>query len=82
MAEKNSSSMIAIIAVIALLLVIVYAVMNAPDRRTPGEKLGDAVSNISNGVEDAGRSLQDRTPAQKVGDAVEDAGDKVEEALD
>lgn len=79
---NKSSTMLMIIALLALVLVIGYAVMNAPDRRSPGEKLGDAVSNIGDGLDKAGESLQDRTPAQKLGDAVENAGDDVERALD
>lgn len=83
MTDNNSSSRtIIIIAVIVLVLAVLYSVMNAPDRRTTGEKLGDAVSELSDGVEDAGRSMQDRTPAEKLGDAAEDAGDKIERALD
>lgn len=81
--SNNKSTMIVmIIAVVALLAIISYALIQAPDRRTTGEKLGDAVNNITDGVEDAGRSMQNRTPAQKIGDAVEDAGDKVERATD
>lgn len=80
--SNNTMTMVIVVAVIALLAFIVYSMMNAPDTRTTGERVGDAVENLSDGVEDAGRSLQDRTPAQKAGDAVEDFGDKVERATD
>ena len=79
---NRSTVFIMIIAIAALLAIVAYAIMQAPDRRTTGERVGDAVSNLSNGVEEAGESLQDRTPAQKLGDAVEDAGDRVERATE
>ena len=79
---NKSTVFIMIVAVVALLAIIAFAIMQAPDRRSTGERIGDAVSNLSNGVEDAGESLQDRTPAQKLGDAVEDAGDRVERATE
>lgn len=83
MTDKNSSSRtIIIIAVVVLVLAVLYSVMNTPDRRTTGEKMGDAVSEFSDGAEDAGRALQDRTPAEQVGDAMEDAGDRIERSLD
>ena len=80
--SNRSTVIVMVIAILALLAIVAYGVMNAPDNRSTGERLGDAMSNLSNGVEDAGESLQDRTPAQKLGDAVEDAGDRIERATE
>jgi hypothetical protein len=74
MANQKPTSIVLIIAIIAAIVVAAYMFMNAPDRRTPGEKVGDAIEN-------AGESLQDRTPAEKLGDAAEDAGDSIERAV-
>lgn len=78
--NSKSTVLIMVVAVIALLAIVAYAIMQAPDRRSTGERVGDAVSNLSDGVDNAAEQLQDRTPAQKLGDAVEDAGDKVQDA--
>jgi len=74
---NRSTMIVMIIAIIALLAIVAYAVGNAPDRRTTGDKIGDAVNNVTDGVKDAGRSLENRTPAEKAGDALEDAGEKL-----
>ncbi|MFZ4541421.1 MAG: hypothetical protein ACOYNL_06375 [Rickettsiales bacterium] len=70
---------------IYLLLVIVLAavawgVMTMPDRRTGGEKIGDAIDALPQGVDKAARQLEDRSPGEKIGDAVKDAGDDVKNA--
>ena len=78
--NSKSTVLIMVVAVIALLAIVAYAIMQAPDRRSTGERVGDAVSNLSDGVDNAAEQLKDRTPAQKLGDAVEDAGDKVQDA--
>jgi len=45
------------VVVIVLLAVVSYSVLNTPQHRTPGEKIGDAVD-----------ALQDRTPVEKMKD--------------
>lgn len=50
-----------------------------PDRRTPVEKAGDAMENLSDGVKNAGRELQNRTPGEKLGDVVKDAGEAIKD---
>ncbi|HEX4890883.1 MAG TPA: hypothetical protein VFW37_11035 [Alphaproteobacteria bacterium] len=52
-----------------------YFILNAPDQRSPGDKIGDAINELPNGVDKAVRELEDRTPGEKLGDAIEDAGD-------
>lgn len=81
--EENKSTMfIMVLAIVALLAVVAYSVMFSRENRTFGEKAGDAVENISDGFEKAGRSMQDRTPAEKLGDAVKDAGDDIKKSVD
>ena len=45
------------VVVIVLLAVVSYSVLNTPEHRSPGEKIGDAVD-----------ALKDRTPAEKIKD--------------
>ncbi len=71
----NNSKMLIGALVLALVAVGAYAALNAPDRRSPGEKVGDAIGQLGNGVDDAARELEDRTPAQRIGDEVKDATD-------
>ncbi len=74
MADKNSKN-ITIVIIAVVVVIAAYMLMTAPDRRTPGEKIGDAIDSVSDGATKAGRELQDRTPAERVGDAIEDATD-------
>jgi hypothetical protein len=74
-AQNNNAKFIIGGLIIALLAVIAIGVLNMPDRRSPGEKIGDAVGKLDNGVDDAARELQDRTPAQRIGDSIDDATD-------
>ena len=69
-----------IIAAIAVLLVIGYSVLYAPDQRSGGQKISDAIDELPNGVDKAARQLEDRTPADKLHDAAEDAGDDLKKA--
>lgn len=50
-----------------------YYILNAPDQRSSGEKIGDAINELPN-VDKAARELEDRTPGEKLEDAVKDAG--------
>ena len=63
--------LLAIIVVAAL----AWAAMNMRDDRSAGERMGDAIEALPQGIDKAGNQLRDRTPAERVGDAVEDAGD-------
>jgi hypothetical protein len=57
-----------------------YYILNAPDQRSPGDKIGDAINELPNGVDKAVRELEDRTPGEKLGDAVKDAGDDIKKS--
>ena len=52
-----------------------YSVLNAPDRRSAGDKVGDAINELPNGIDKAARQLENRTPGDKLKDAAEDVGD-------
>jgi len=62
---------------IIILIVLAYAFLNMPDRRSPAEKLGDAIHDINKGPDKAARQLENRTPGEKLDDAAKDAGDNI-----
>ena len=66
--------------IIAAVIVLVlaggaFAVMNAPDNRSTGDHIGDAIDNLDEGVDNAVRELEDRTPAERMQDEYNDATD-------
>ena len=65
---------------VVLLAVIGYHILTAPDRRTGGEKVSDAISALPSGMDKAARQLEDRTPAEKLNDAAKDTGDDIKKA--
>lgn len=71
--NKKYVSAVAII----ILIVLAYVFLNMPDRRSPTEKLGDAIHDIDKGPDKAARQLENRTPGEKLDDAVKDAGDNM-----
>jgi hypothetical protein len=73
--------MIPAVIVALLVAVLAYYILNAPDRRDPGEKIGDAINELHNGVEDAARQLEDRTPGDKLQDAISDEKEDLKKAL-
>jgi hypothetical protein len=71
---------ILIVCLVAVVGLVGYSVLNAPDRRSAGDKIGDAINELPNGAEKAARQLEDRTPADKLNDAAKDAGDDLKKA--
>ena len=70
------------ITVTALVVIILgYYVLNAPDQRTAGQKIGDAVQELPNGPDKAARQLEDRTPGQKLQDSAQDAKKDIKKDL-
>ncbi len=69
-----------IIGLVVILAIIGFYVLNAPDKRSAGDKIGDAINELPNGVDKAARQLEDRTPADKLNDAAKDAGDDLKKA--
>jgi hypothetical protein len=60
--------------------IIGYYILTAPDRRSAGDKMSDAINELPEGIDKAARQLEDRTPGQKLGDAARDVGDDVKKA--
>lgn len=68
------------IGVFIIVAVIGYYVLNAPDRRTAGEKVSDAINELPSGVDKAARQLENRTPAEKLKDAAKDVGNDIKKS--
>ncbi len=64
-----------------LLLVGGYYVLNTPDTRSAGEKIGDAIDEMPNGLDKAARQLEERTPGDKLDDAAEDMGEDLKKSI-
>lgn len=62
---------------ILVLAILALGVMNMPDRRTTGERVGDAIDALPQGADKAARQLERRTPGEKMGDAVKDVGEDI-----
>ncbi len=78
MIKETYKKPVIIILGIAIAL-LAYGFLTLPDQRTATEKVGDAINELPQGIDKAGRQLEDRTPGEKLGDAVKDAGDKIKE---
>ncbi len=77
MNSDNKNLMVGILAVVILVVgVMAFNALNAPDTRSPGDKIGDAIDQLDNGVDDAARELEDRTPAERIKDDINDATDR------
>ena len=74
MPAKNKSLLT--IVIVVLIAAIAYGVLTMPDQRTTGEKVGDAIDVLPQGVDKAARELEDRTPGEKIGDAIKDSTDR------
>jgi len=77
--QSNGKTLLIVVAV-AVVLLVGYSVLNAPDQRSGGQKISDAINELPNGVDKAARQLEDRTPADKLNDAAHDAGEDVKKA--
>jgi hypothetical protein len=85
MAESTNQSpvkVILVIIIVAVIAVLAYSVLTMPDNRSGAERLGDAISELPNGVDKAANELEDRTPGEKIGEAVKDAGENIKENTD
>ena len=66
---------------VAVIVAIVgYTILTAPDRRSAGQKIGDAIDELPNGMEKASRQLEDRTPGEKLSDVAKDTKDDIKKA--
>jgi gas vesicle protein len=73
-----------LIGALALLAIGGYVVLNAPDKRTTAEKMGDAAEEIGEGFEDAADELggDDRTLGEKMSDSLSNAKDNLKDDID
>jgi hypothetical protein len=70
--NNTATRNLVMLAVIIALAFLAYSFLTMPDHRTTTEKVGDAIHDLPQGVNKAGRQLEDRTPGQKIGDAIKD----------
>lgn len=70
---------ILLVFVVGAIAFVGYGVLTKKEDRTTGERMGDAVDAISDGMNKAGRELEDRTLGEKLGDAVKDVGDDIKD---
>lgn len=77
--QSNGKNILIVVAVLVALLVG-YSVLNAPDNRSGGQKISDAIDELPNGVDKAARQLEDRTPGEKLEDTANDVGNDLKKA--
>jgi len=80
MTTQSTGRTLLLIAILAIIALISYSIMYAPDDRTDGQKMSDAIKELPNGLDNSARQLEDRTPADKLVDAVEDVGNDLKKA--
>jgi len=78
----NTNRNILLIFIIVVLGVLAWVVLTMPDQRSAGQKIGDAVDALPNGIGNAAEQLEDRTPGEKLGDSVKDVGQDIKESTD
>lgn len=79
---NNSNTNYFILAAVAIVAVVALTFFMQPEKN-PDSRLGNAVEEMADGVEDAGRELDPhRTTGEKIGEAVEDAGERIQDAAD
>ena len=79
MVQNSTVKTILVIVVVGLIAYVGYQALNMKDQRSTSERMGDAVDALGDGMDKAGRQLEDRTPGEKIGDAVKDVGDDIKE---
>ena len=64
MAETKNNKTVITLIVVAIVAVLAYAVLTMPDQRSPGQRVGDAIDALPNGVDKAAEQLEKRTPGE------------------
>jgi hypothetical protein len=80
--HNSQTKNLLVVVVIIVLGIVTWGALTMPDQRSGGQKIGDAVDALPQGVDKAARQLEDRTPGEKLGDAVKDAGDNIKKNTD
>jgi len=81
MANKPDTKVLLTIVIILVVGLAGYSVLTRPDTRSTGEKVGDAIDALPDGLDKAGRQLESRTPGEKLEDAARDAKQDVKKAV-
>lgn len=83
--SKNAKTIVIVLVVLAVVVVGALA-MKAPDDRTAGERIGDAVENLDQGIPEAAEQLEDQSAAERVvhdaGEALEEAGESIQQGAE
>lgn len=72
--NRNAKIVLGVVAT-AFLVVFAYGLLTMPDQRSTGERVGDAIGQLENGVDDAARELEPRTPGERIRDEWDDRTD-------
>ena len=59
---------------------MIWGVSNMPDNRSTGQRVGDAVDALPQGVDKAAEQIGDRTPTEKLGDAAKEVGQDIKDS--
>lgn len=57
MTTQTQGKTLLMTGLVVILAIVGFYILNAPDRRSPGEKIGDAIDQLG-----------DRTPGERLGD--------------
>lgn len=77
---NNTQKYLLTALVVIVLAGVAWGALTMPDHRSTGQRIGDAVDALPQGVDKAGRELQDRTPGARLGDAVKDTGQNIKDS--
>ena len=72
-AATGTTRLILILGIVIVAALAIYMLSGMPDRRSTGERIGDAIDGLPHGVGEASSRLGDQTPAEKIGDKLEDS---------
>lgn len=81
MGNTSYKGVVAFIVVIVL-FVVTWGFLTMPDQRSTGQRVGDAIDALPQGIDKAARQLEERTPGEKLGDAVKDVGEDIRRNTD
>ena len=70
--NASTTRLILILGIVIVAALAIYMFAGMPDRRSTGERIGDAIDGLPQGVGEATSRLDDQTPLEKAKDAVQD----------
>jgi uncharacterized membrane protein len=83
--DKNTKTIIIVLVVLVVAVLGILA-MNAPDDRSAGERIGDAVENLDQGLPAAAEQLEDQSAGERMmndaGEAMENAGENIQQGAE